>query len=119
MASRRKRLVNLYITPTSFSSLFKRMSGRKVAEYDFSGISELRQLLSNEKARILYVIKTEKPESLYKLSKILGRDFKSISRDIQVLEKFGFITLKESRKGNRKIITPQVEIDELTITLSF
>ena len=30
-------------------------------DYDFSGILALRQLLTNEKARILDVIKTQKP----------------------------------------------------------
>ena len=51
------------------------IAGTSKKDYDFSGISALRQLLSNEKARILDVIKTKKPVSIYALAKILGRDF--------------------------------------------
>ena len=46
------RVVNLYITPSAFTSIVKRLRGDR-SEYDFSGITDLRQLLSNEKAKIL------------------------------------------------------------------
>jgi hypothetical protein len=37
---------------------------------DFSGLLALRQLLSDEKARILHTIKTKNPKSIYELAKI-------------------------------------------------
>ena len=57
-------------------SIFKKTKGKD--NYDFSGISSLRQLLTNEKARILNVIKNQKPASLYDLSKKLDRNLLSI-----------------------------------------
>ncbi len=119
MASKKKRIVNLYITPTSFSFLFKKISGRKAEEYDFSALSELRQLLSNERAKIIYVIKNKKPESIYQLAKLVGRDFKAVVKDLKLLEKFGFVKLIHVSKGNRKMVKPEAELHDLTINLIF
>ncbi|MBU3907554.1 MAG: hypothetical protein KKA64_04875 [Nanoarchaeota archaeon] len=84
-------------------------------EYDFSGIAVLRQLLSNEKARILNVIKTENPKSIYALAKTLGRTFKSVNDDIRLLERFGFINLIEEKTKNRKRFKPEIAVDTMTI----
>ena len=119
MARKKTRTVNLYITPTSFSSLFKRFSGKKVEEFDFSDLAELRQLLSNERAKILYVIKTKNPDSIYHLSKLVKREFKSVLKDVRILEKFGFLSLVNEKKGNRRKLKPKVEIDELKIIVGF
>jgi predicted transcriptional regulator len=95
-------------------SLFKKSSKNK-EEYDFSGISALRQVLGNEKARILNVIKTEKPNSLYDLSKKLERNFKSVYDDSKLLERFGFIELVEEKVKNRKRLKPKIVTDTITI----
>lgn len=119
MAKKGKRLINLYITPTAFNSLFKRISGQKVEDYDFSGIKELRQLLSNEKAKILHTIKDSNPESIYDLAKKVNRDFKSVLKDSKLLEKFGFISFKKSSKGRRVRLKPELEVSELSININF
>jgi predicted transcriptional regulator len=97
-------------------SLFKKSSKNK-EEYDFSGISALRQLLNNEKARLLSVIKTEKPASIYDLAKKLGRSFKSVHDDVKLLERFGFIQLVEEKVNNRTRHKPQILTDLITIHL--
>jgi len=114
----RTRIVNLYITPNAFASIFKRLRGDR-SDFDFSGLVDLRQLLSNEKAKILNVIKNQKPESVYKLSKFLGRDFKSVRDDIKVLEKYGLIELKPEKAGNRNRLKPLMAIDSLQINIGF
>jgi predicted transcriptional regulator len=117
--AKKKRTIDLYITPTSFSFLFKKISGKKAEDFDFSGINDLRQLLSNERAKVLFVLKNQKPESIYKLAKIVGRDFKAVLKDLKLLEKFGFVKLTPLHKGKRKIVKPEVELHELTVNLSF
>ena len=72
-------------------------------------------MLSNEKAKILYSIRYDKPTSIYHLSKLLKRDFKSVREDLIVLEKFGFIEFKKELKGNRKSLKPVLVIDSLHI----
>lgn len=111
--TKRAKTIRVGITPNTFSYLFKRFKGQK-EEYEFSELSELRQVLSNEKAKILYTIKYEKPDSIYKLAKLLNRDFKSVSQDLKLLEKFGFIEFKRVQEGRKKV-KPNLIIDSLSI----
>ncbi len=97
-------------------AIFKK-PGTSKEDYDFEGISALRQLLSNEKARILHVIKTQNPGSIYELAKKLGRGFKSVSDDIHLLERFGFIELIEEKTKNRIRHKPEIVVDTITIHL--
>lgn len=97
-------------------SIFKKPEVSK-GDYDFEGISALRQLLSNEKARILHTIKTQEPGSIYELAKKLGRSFKSVSDDIHLLERFGFIELVEEKTKKRIRHKPEIVVDKITIHL--
>ena len=94
------RIIEVYEKGGTFTSVFKRFTGQK-KDYNYSDMSLLRQLFSNEKARLLNVVKMKKPASLYSLAKELGRDFKSVREDILLLKKFGFIDLIQEKTGNR------------------
>lgn len=109
--------ITLSIEEGTFTGLFRRLSGRKKG-YDFSGINALRQLLSNERARILHTIKNQNPESIYRLARILERDFKSVRQDVKLLEKFGFVELDAIRKGKREMLKPILAADSLNITVN-
>lgn len=98
-----------------FNTIFKRFTGEK--DYDFQGIATLRKLLNNEKARLLHTIKTKKPNSIYSLAKMLERDFKSVSDDIKLLEKFGFIELVAEKTGNRERHKPLLIIDTMYVKI--
>jgi predicted transcriptional regulator len=96
--------------------LFKiKKSGNSKSDYDFEGISALRQLLSNERARLLHAIKTQKPGSIYELAKVLGRSFKAVSDDLKLLERFGFVELVSEKTKNRTRHRPEVTVDTITI----
>ena len=95
-------------------SIFKKSKTTK-KDYDFEGVSALRQLLSNEKARILHVIKNQEPKSIYELAKKLDRGFKSVNDDIKLLERFGFIELIEEKTKKRIRHKPEIVIDTITI----
>lgn len=109
------REITIIQTKGAFS-IFKRARGSK-KEYDFSGVLALRQLLSNEKARILHVIKTQDPSSIYDLAKKLDRGFKSVNDDIKLLERFGFIELIEEKTKKRIRHKPKIIVDTVTIHL--
>jgi len=109
MAKTKVREITIEQSKGAFS-IFKKSTIAK-EKYDFSGISFLRQLLSNEKARLLHAIKTQNPGSIYELAKKLGRGFKSVNDDIKLLEKFGFIELIEKRHK------PVILADTVTIHL--
>jgi predicted transcriptional regulator len=97
-------------------SIFRKQK-RSKEDYDFSGMSALRQLLSNEKARILDSIKKEKPGSIYELAKNLGRGFKSVNDDLKLLERFGFIDLIEEKTKKRIRHRPEIVVDNIIINI--
>jgi predicted transcriptional regulator len=99
----------------TFSAIFNRFKSEKTKHP--TEISLLRSLLSNEKARILHVIKTKQPNSIYELTKILGRDFKSVRQDLATLEEFGFIEMIPIHKGRREKFKPLLVLDTLEIKL--
>lgn len=82
-------------------------------------VKELRQLLSDEKARILATIKSKKPASLYRLARLLGRDFKAVRQDVKLLEKFGFVKLihEKDHKTKKKRLKPVLALDKLQVTV--
>ncbi len=115
MAKTKVREITIIESKGAFSVFRKPRTSKK--DYDFEGILALRQLLSNEKARILHVIKTQNPKSIYDLAKKLGRGFKSVNDDIKLLERFGFIELIEEKTKNRIRHKPEIIVDTITIHL--
>ena len=107
------RYVDINVNKGGFVS--KLIGGDK--SHDFSDVKLLRNLLSNEKARILYALKSKNPKSIYALAKLLGRDFKSVREDIKVLERFGFIEFHAEKKGKRESLMPVLIIDKLQIII--
>jgi len=97
----------------TFRALFSRFKIEKTDKT--ADISALRSLMSNEKARILHVLKTQQPNSIYKLAKILGRGFKAVRQDMTVLEEFGFVEMIPIHKGKREKLKPLIVLDELDI----
>lgn len=117
MATKNKtKEINIVEEGGAFQAFFKRFSS-DTKGYDFEGISALRRLLSNERARLLHTIKTKSPKSIYELAKLLSRDFKSVEQDIKLLERFGFIDLISEKSGNRNRLRPVIVIDTLHITI--
>lgn len=109
----KEKIRDIYIKQSSGAFEIFKKPGVTKTDFDFSGLLSLRQILSNEKARILYVIKTKKPKSIYDLAKILGRGFKSVNDDIKLLERFGFVQLIEEKTKNRKRYKPEIIIDSI------
>ena len=117
MASKTKtRQITLVGDKGTFTTLFKKFSGEK-KDYDFEGLGALRKLISNEKARILHVIKNKNPKSIYDLAKILQRDFKSVNDDVKLLERFGFLDFISEKTGKRQRLRPIIVIDSMNIEI--
>ncbi|MBU0959676.1 MAG: HTH domain-containing protein [Nanoarchaeota archaeon] len=117
MAEKKKtktRYLDINIDERGFVS---KLIGAKKS-YNFSDIKLLRNLLSNEKAKILYVLKKQKPVSIYALAKILGRDFKSVREDVKILERFGFIEFHAEKHGKRESLMPVLIIDKLEMIIN-
>jgi len=117
MAKKTKvREINIVDDLGAFTAFFKKFTHGE-EEFDFDSLSAVRKLLSNEKARILFTIKTKKPNSIYSLAKIIGRDFKAVSDDTKLLERFGFIEMISEKTGKRKRLKPILSTDTITINI--
>lgn len=113
MAKTKIREITLTESGGAFSIFMKPFSSKE--KLNFEGIHVLRQLLANEKARILHVIKNESPRSIYELAKKLGRSFKSVSDDVKLLGRFGFIEFIPETTKKRKRLKPVVVVDTITV----
>ena len=111
------RNVSLELKRSAFSALFHMFSKADL----YGEVAEVRALLSNERARILHIIKESHPESVYALTKLLGRDFKSVRKDITLLQHFGIVRLiRTSKKGQkRQSLKPVLQLDTLQINIKF
>ncbi|MEK6935492.1 MAG: hypothetical protein AABW67_01790 [Nanoarchaeota archaeon] len=98
----------------TFSTLFHKFKSKAPAN---SEIASLRQLLSNEKARLIHMIRTKKPDSIYGLAKLVNRDFKAVRQDIKLLEQFGIVELISFHKNGRELLKPIIETDKLIVTI--
>lgn len=119
MARREKtREITIVERGGAFTTFFKKLSS-ETKGYDFEGLAALRQLLSNERAKIIHIIKHEKPHSIYEVAKKTGRDIKAVTHDLRLLARFGLIDLVAERVGHRHRLKPILTTDTLLITLQF
>ena len=116
MTKSKTREITIKESKGTFSLLKDSKISKK--DYNFEGLTALRKLLNNEKARMIHVIKTQKPKSIYELSKKLNRNFKSVMDDITLLERFGFVDLIEEKTKNRVRHKPEVVVDTITIHIN-
>ncbi|MFA5953862.1 MAG: hypothetical protein WC812_04680 [Candidatus Pacearchaeota archaeon] len=114
MSKSKTREIEIKENKGTFSVFYKQKFSKK--DYNFEGISALRQVLNNEKARILDVIKNKKPKSIYELAKLLNRPFKSVFDDVKLLERFGFVDFVQEKTKKRIRHRPELAVDTLNIS---
>lgn len=113
---RKTRSITIEPKEGAFTALFKRFRTEKGKEK--SDIALLRSALSNEKARLMHVLKIKQPNSIYETAKLLGRNFKAVRQDIALLEKLGFVEMIPVHKGKRQKLKPILVIDSLEIKIN-
>lgn len=95
-------------------------SGKKAKKQEglyFENLEAMRKVLTEERLRILKVVKQRHPSSIYALAKVLGRDVKNTFNDVQFLSEAGLIELKKSKDG-RERTTPIVSYDKILLEIS-
>jgi predicted transcriptional regulator len=117
MVSKMKtREITIIDNEGAFSVFFKKLA-TDTQLYDFDGLAALRKLLSNERAKMLHILKVSKPNSIYDLAKKLGRNFKSVSDDIKLLERFGFVSMEAEKTGKRNRLKPVLAVNAINIVM--
>jgi predicted transcriptional regulator len=116
MARRETKTRYFELNANEFGLIPKFFGSKK--EFDFSDLETLRKILSNEKSRILFLLKTEKYGSIYDLAKKTKRDFKSVHEDLKFLEKLGFIEFHSDKTGKREKLVPVLITDKIELVIN-
>lgn len=82
----------------------------------FESLSVMRKFITDERLRILTTIKKHHPSSIYELAKILKRDTKNVSNDVNYLEGIELLEVKKTNKGRSKS-TPLVNYDKILLEI--
>jgi predicted transcriptional regulator len=91
-------------------------SPKKSAGIYFEDVHTLESVLTEKRLNLLRTIKERKPKSIYELAKILQRDVKNVSNDVNKLSELGLITLTKSKEG-RERVTPTVDYDKILLEI--
>lgn len=83
----------------------------------FSSFEEMNKVLTSSRVEILNAIKEHNPESIYELAKILEKDQSNITKDVNLLEKYGFLEIEKKKKGERITSKPNFEGDSIEMVI--
>ena len=122
----KKQTIELSVGPTreileDFARTFEKV---KNGEYvnpriglnfeSFNGLKRVLSILTRKRLELISAVRHQKPESIYKLSKILKRDLKSVNTDIEILKQSHLLELKQIQNGRKRTI-PIVLFDKIEI----
>lgn len=83
----------------------------------FESLKALRMFITDERLRILRVVRKDHPESIYELAKILKRDTKNVSDDVHFLAAVGLLEIEESKDGRRRA-RPKVDYETIRLEIA-
>lgn len=81
----------------------------------FPNFDVLRSFLTQGRLDLLRLIRSEKPDSIYALSKLAGRDRKAVTTDLDVLVDLGLVTMTKSQGEGRARSVPHVPYTRIDI----
>jgi predicted transcriptional regulator len=99
----------------------KLKNGEKVAPkkgVSFGSVESFREFFTPRRIELLKVIRHKNPESIYELAKLTNRDFKSVSTDIGILEKYDLIDTKRITVKGFCRVKPIFDYDKLTVDIA-
>ena len=70
----------------------------------FENLKAFRKALTEKRLEMLHVIKEKHPQSIYELAKMLNRDIKNVTQDVEYLKQVGLVELKRTEEKRERII---------------
>ena len=93
----------------------KNSDAQKSSVHFIRSVSTYQKLMTNTRYQVFFTIRDKKPESLYALAKILGKELSNLLKDIRILESLGLIELEDvttaTGRAGQKPLTSYDEID--------
>ncbi len=93
--------------------------GEKVKKQEglyFENLEAMRKVLTENRLKILKVVKKDRPSSVYELAKLLKRDVKNTHDDVQLLAGLGLLGLTKTKDG-RERNTPVVNYEKILLEI--
>lgn len=93
-------------------------SGEKVEplrQLVFRSIDDLRSFLTPQRLRLLKLIRSRRPGSVYELAALAGRDRKAVRTDLDVLVSLGVVRMSRASTGGRVRSVPHVPYSRIEI----
>lgn len=81
----------------------------------FTSIESFAKVLSESNRELLALIAREQPASLTALAELSGRKKSNLSRTLKTMSQYGFVELKEGRRGTK---VPRVLYDRVSLDIS-
>jgi predicted transcriptional regulator len=100
----------------AMKKLSKGVNVKAKSVISFNSLSVMRKFITDERLRVLRTIKKHHPSSVYELAKLLKRDIKNVSNDVNYLEDIGLLEVKKAKKGRSKS-TPSVTYDKILLEI--
>jgi predicted transcriptional regulator len=93
----------------------KNADHQKSSMHFIRSVETYQKLMTNTRYQVFFTIRDKKPESLYALAKILGKELSNLLKDVRVLESLGLIELEDvttaTGRAGQKPFAPYDEID--------
>lgn len=78
----------------------------------FTNLDAFRKALTQKRLELLHAIRKEKPTSIHQLARIVHRDIKNVSTDINYLAQIGLVELREQNNCLFPIVDyERIELD--------
>jgi predicted transcriptional regulator len=85
----------------------------------FPDMSGLAKIFSPERLRLIMTVRDQKPESIYRLAKLLARAPSNVKKDVDELAELGVLELKKRRtkEQGRRAVQPEYNWDGFDIAV--
>ena len=82
----------------------------------FTSLEAMRKVLTPKRVELLRVIRERRPESVYGLAQMAGRDLKNVQDDVTLLARVGLVSLSRAKTARDRVI-PSVDYDSLQLQI--
>jgi predicted transcriptional regulator len=84
----------------------------------FDTLETMRKAITEERIRIIKVIRERHPVSIYELAKMLHRNIKNVSDDVHYLADLGLIELERAKANGREKAIPRVNYEKIRLEIA-
>jgi len=84
----------------------------------FESLDAVRSVLTDRRLELWRTVRDEKPKSISQLAEMVGRSFRTVHRDMKLLESLGLISFKKGKGERGDTQHPVSLVDELVLAVA-